>query len=121
MERKVTKIIERHIASDKIIESVSMTTDYKTNNREAKKLNRLYEELSKDINLAKEVYKVLLDSECVTTRGISSVECLRLGIYIEKAINNLEEISQMKDIGIRSLSAEMALKIWRGEIKGQHL
>ena len=40
-EWKSKKIVEKHIASDLIIESVAMTADYKTNNREAKKLKRL--------------------------------------------------------------------------------
>ena len=31
------------------------------------------------------------------------------------------KIAKMKDIGIRSLSAEMSLKLWRGEIEGKHL
>ena len=121
MNEKVKKYVEKHMASDMIIESVSMTTDYKTNNREAKKLNKLFQELSSDIELAKEVYEILLNSDCRTTRGISSTECLRLGIYIDKAVENLEEIAKMKDIGIMSFSAEMSLKLWRGEIEGQHL
>ena len=121
MKDKVKEFVDKHIASDLVIESVAMTTDYKTNNREAKKLNKLFEELSKDIELAKAVYEILLDNECVTTRGISSAECLRLGIHIDKAVKNLEEISRMKNIGIRSLSAEMSLKLWRGEVEGQHL
>ena len=41
MNERVKKIVEKHIASDLIIESVAMTADYKTNNREAKKLKRL--------------------------------------------------------------------------------
>ena len=73
------------------------------------------------MELAKQVYDVLLNHECITTRGNSSVECLRLGIYIDRAVKNLEEIAKMKDIGIRSLSAEMSLKLWRGEIEGKHL
>ena len=77
MNERVKKIVEKHIASDLIIESVAMTADYKTNNREAKKLKRLFDELSKDIDLAKDVYEILLDNECITTRGISSAECLR--------------------------------------------
>ena len=93
MNEQIIKHIEKHVASDLIIESVSMTEDYKTNNKEVKKLNKLYEKISKDLEIAKEVYKVLLEHECITTRGISSVECLRLGIYIDKSIKNLEEIS----------------------------
>ena len=40
MDKKVKDSVEKHIASDLIIESVAMTTDYKTNNREVKKLNK---------------------------------------------------------------------------------
>ena len=121
MEKKIEEYVEKHIASDLIIESVKMTNDYKINNREAKKLNKLFIELSKDIELAKQVYSILLDNDCITTRAISSAECLRLGIHIEKSIKKLEEISKMLDIGITRFEAEMTLKIWRGEIKGKHL
>ena len=120
-EFSAKEIIRQHIESDKIIESVSMTADYKTNNREAKKLVKLFNVVKDNISLANEVYAVLLNEDSVTTRSISAAECLRIGIYIHESEKILEELSQRNDIGITRLSCEMALKLWRGEIPGKTL
>jgi hypothetical protein len=115
------EIVDLHVKSDRIIESVSMTGDYRTNNREAKKLYRLFLILKEDLTLAKEVYSQLLWHDCVTTRSISAAECLRLSIFVQEAVHVLEEISGRDDIGITSFHAEMALRIWRGEFPGKTL
>ena len=107
------KYIEKHIQSDLIIESVKMTTDYKTNNREIKKLHKLFVELSKNLTLAHEVYRELLNTDIATTKAISSVECLRLGILQEQALFTLRELANRTDIGIISFEAEMTLKMWK--------
>ena len=121
MQNSVMKYVERHLTSDLIIESVIMTADYKTNNREMKKLRCLFDELSENMELMKEVYKILLDHENVVTRLHVSAECLRAGIFIKESVKNLEEISKQKDIGIISFNAEMTLKVWNGEFEGNTL
>ena len=123
MKKKLSheEIIRKHIESDEIIESVSMTTDYKTNNREVKKIQKLFEILKDDIELAKQVYGTLLKEESATTRSHAASACLRLGIFIADSEKTLEELSERTDIGITRLSCEMALKVWRGEIPGKIL
>lgn len=115
------EIIKKHSESDKIIDELSSSDDYKRSNQEAKKLHKLHNYLQENTSLAKEVYGALLKSECVTSRSISAAECLRIGIFIEEAEETLETIGQRDDIGIRSFNAKMALKIWRGEIPGKTL
>jgi len=115
------EIISRHLECDKIIESVSMTTNYQANNRAAKKLERLYEILKDDIELAKHVYEVLLEHKSATTLSHAAAACLRLGIFIPKSEKILEELSIRTDIGIRRLNCEMILKTWRGEIPDKTL
>jgi len=115
------EIIDRHIESDKIIEEAIMNGDYKRNNREVKKLNRLKAHLKNDPELALHVYSELFKSDCVTTQSHAAVESLRIGIHIEKAISILEELSKREDIGIIRLGCETALKLWRGEIPGKTL
>jgi tagatose-1,6-bisphosphate aldolase len=106
------EIIAKHLKSDRLIESLS-ARDYKKNNSEAKKLDNLFRVIEQDINLAKEVYKELLASDCMVARLHSAAECLSLEIYIEEAIQVLSEMVTRTDIGIRSFSAEMCLKMWK--------
>lgn len=117
MDELAKKYIEKHIQSDLIIESVKMTTDYKTNNREAKKLQKLFMELSQNIPLAQKVYKELLQTDIVTTKAISAAECLRLGILQKQALRILRELAARKDIGIISFEAEMTLNMWEKSSK----
>jgi len=115
------EIITLHIRSDELIDSAIINGDYKTNNREHKKRAQLFQILSKDIELAKEVYGHLLIHHCITTKISSASECLRLNIYVDKAVEILEEISNRTDIGVRRTNAEMVLRVWRGEFPGKTL
>ncbi len=114
MTEEAKKIIEQHMRSDEIILSVSMTADFKTNNREMRKLNRLFEKTSKNMELAREVYLVLLKSENVVTLLNASAECLKLGIYSATALKTLENIAARTDIGIISFNAKMTLEQYEG-------
>ena len=58
------------------------------------------------------MYCELLQSDIVTTKAISAVECLRLGIFQEQALSILKELAGRKDIGIISFEAETTLKLW---------
>lgn len=106
-------IIAKHIESDKIIEFVA-TTDDKVNNREVDKLMKLLDKLKGNIELAKEVYGVLLQHENDITRFHAAGECSRLGIYTEKAKQVLEELSDRSDIN--NLYLETGLKMWRSGV-----
>jgi len=105
------EIITRHIESDRIMESAP-TAEYRKSNREAKKLNELFRIVEKDLTLAKEVYKELLISDCVVTRGHAAAECLSLEIFIDKAVEVLTELSVRTDIGMQSFHSETCLKWW---------
>jgi hypothetical protein len=115
------EIVDLHVKSDRIIESVRMTGDYRTNNREAKKLLRLFAIVKDDLTLAEEVYSRLLLHDCVTTRVWAASDCLRLGIFVQEAVRVLEEISKRDDLGMISFDADMALRVWRGEFPGRSL
>ena len=123
MKKKLSpqEIINIHIESDKIIESALMRGDFKTNNKEMKKQNKLTELLKSDLELAKFVYGELFKADCERSRCHAAVDCLRLSIHVSEAEKILEELSQRDDIGITSLGCEMALKLWRGEIPGKTL
>lgn len=117
MNEKVKKIIEKHIASDLIIESVAMTTDFKTHNKEMKNLRKLLEITSQDKELCNKVYSQLLVNENVVTLLNSASECLQLNIFINESINILKSLSKRKDVGIISFNAEMMLKEYQKKCK----
>lgn len=112
MKDKAKDIICKHIDSDRIIESVSMTSDFKTHNKEMKKLDKLVKSISQDIELCEIVYSELLNSENPVTLLNSASECLKINIYIEKAVAILKLLAKRKDIGIISFNAEMMLNEW---------
>lgn len=112
MNDKAKDFICKHIDSDRIIESVSMTSDFKTHNKEMKKLDELVKSISQDIGLCEIVYSELLSSENPVTLLNSASECLKINIYIEKAVAILKVLAKRKDIGIISFNAEMMLNEW---------
>ena len=112
MNDKAKDFICKHIDSDRIIESVSMTSDFKTHNKEMKKLDKLVKSISQDIGLCEIVYSELLSSENPVTLLNSASECLKINIYIEKAVAILKLLAKRKDIGIISFNAEMMLNEW---------
>lgn len=115
------EIIDLHIESDKISDVATINGDYKTNNKEGKKIKRLFSILENNLEQAKEVYSYLLDYDNITTRTEAASACLKLGIYTIEAEKTLEEIAKKNDIGIRRLNAEMVLRVWRGEFPGTTL
>ncbi|NLB81904.1 MAG: hypothetical protein GX800_09940 [Clostridiaceae bacterium] len=123
MRKKLTaqEIVNLHIESDKISDIATVEGDYRTNNREGKKINKLFTLLAHDIELAQEVYGILLDYDNITTRTEAAAACLKLSIHKNKAVQVLEELSKRNDIGIRRLNAEMTLRVWRGEFPGKTL
>lgn len=112
MNDKAKDFICKHIDSDRIIESVSMTSEFKTHNKEMKKLDELVKSISQDIGLCEIVYSELLSSENPVTLLNSASECLKINIYIEKAVAILKVLAKRKDIGIISFNAEMMLNEW---------
>ena len=114
------EIIEKMLEIDRAIESLSVL-EYKKNNKLADKSFKLFRILDADLELAKVVYKELLAHDCIITRVNAASKCLSLKIYIEDALRVLTEMASRCDIGIKSFEAELALRVWRGEIPGKTL
>jgi hypothetical protein len=106
------EIIAKHLESDRIIASLSLG-EYKKNNREVDKTIKLFKIVEHDLDLAKEVYGVLLTSDLAVTKLQAAAACLSLEIYIDDAIRNLIELSDRTDIGMISFHAEMSLEAWK--------
>jgi len=113
------KLISDFIKYAEIEGKTKIAGDYKLGNAMAKKINKIFEDLKNDGELAREVIGAILKSDSIRARSLAAVNALRLNIYIEESIEALEDIS--KDSSIIGFGAEMALKIWRGEFPGKTL
>ncbi len=73
-------------------------------------------EISKQPDLAKEVFKRLLENEDKNVQRHAAAACLlKLGIYAERAVNILEEIYK-GDHRFAAFEAEAVLMVWRKQI-----
>lgn len=106
------KIIEQYIEYSNIEGQSKVDGDYKTGNKMSMKLNKLFEYLKNDNDLAKVVLKELLQSESVRVRSMAATDSLRLKMYIEESLKVLKDVACDKSLGILSFGPEMALKIW---------
>jgi hypothetical protein len=109
------EIVSRYTECSIKMEAAMLKSDYRTNNREAKKLNKLVAPLYSNKEFAMQVFNELLNSNSIKTRSHAGADCLRIGIHIKLAIDTLEELSNREGIGMTSFSSGMALKIYRGE------
>jgi len=115
--KSTQELIALLVQSYEIIDKVKDEGDYKINNREMKKCIKLHNLIAEDLKLAEEIYGLLLEHSCISVKTASAYQSLKLDIYVDKSVNILEELAKRTDIGTRRLSAEMCLRVWRGEIQ----
>ncbi|MDR1018807.1 MAG: hypothetical protein LBM02_08920 [Lachnospiraceae bacterium] len=80
------------------------------------KLVPLINDINSDLTVAEKVYSKLLDSINPLSRKNAASNCLKLNIYVEKSIEVLEYISNNEQNANIAFSADMVLKIYRGEM-----
>lgn len=87
----------------------------KIHNKAARKLTKLEDDLASDIEMAKEVYGELIESDNNFIKKNAAALCLELKIHTDKAV---KVFKYFKKHGERweAMGAERQLKIWRGEI-----
>lgn len=107
-----TEILNQYIDSGLIMYRATLDGDYKTNNKEGKKIISIFKYFEKNLELAKETLPLLFKNENVVTRTKAAAHCLALKIYINEAENVLECAAQDKSNGIFGFNAEMTLKVW---------
>lgn len=113
------EIIAQYETSGKIIFDATYSGNYRTGNREGKKLLKIFKMFEKNPEFARECIAELLNSDSVVVRIKAAAYCLALRQDIERAECVLEEISNNHDYGIFRFNAEMTLKVWRekGELQ----
>lgn len=92
----------------------------KKNNIAMKALSGLFEEVCNNVETAKSLYNKLMDYEDDRVRGTAAIHSLKMNINIKKAEWTLENLAKQSN-PISAFGAEMALKVWRGEIPGKDL
>ncbi|MDR1018804.1 MAG: DUF2019 domain-containing protein [Lachnospiraceae bacterium] len=106
---------------------IKMSEARANDDRNATKYNKLFKErqiiidnLHNNVEMARDVYKELLNSKNSLTLVNTSANCLRLGVFVDEAISILENLSK-KSLGEDSFNAKIVLKVYRGEYLGSHL
>ena len=117
MDKK--EILSQYEISGKIIYNATYSGDYKANNREGRKLLKIYKMFESNREFAKECIRDLLDSNNVVVRIEAASYCLALRQDVRLAEQVLEEISSNQNYGIFRFNAEMTLKVWREKGKLQ--
>jgi hypothetical protein len=107
---------------DNLIINIDPLKDLKArkHNSLVKKKRKIIKIINDNIELAEQVYSILLKSENVETLITTSTDCLRIGVYVEQAISVLEKI-ESGPRGENRFNAMMILQIYRGEIANRDL
>ena len=106
-------IIKQYEESGKIMYETTLSGDYKTCNKEAKKLITLFKYFEQNKEFGMDCINTLLKSKNIVIKSKAAAYCLALNENIDQAVMILEELSKDDSIGIYRLNAEMTLKVWR--------
>lgn len=99
--------------SGEIMYQATMVGDYKTNNKEGKRLLRIFKYFEVNREFALDCIHEMLESQNVVVRTEAAAYCLALNENIDIAEKTLLEISNNKEYGIFRLNAEMTLEVWK--------
>ena len=112
-ESQVKLILNQYEKSGKIMYEATLCGDYKANNREGKKLIKIFKKFEKDHDMAMQCIPELMKSDNVVIRSKAAAYCLSLKIYIKEAEAVLTEIGEDNENGIFGFNARMTLQVWR--------
>ena len=106
-----SEVLNQYINSGYIIYKACLKGDYKTDNKEAKIIIKLFKYLEKNLELAKKPLPLLFEHENVVTRTKAAEHCLSIKINVLEAEKILEVASKDQNNGVLGLNAEKILKI----------
>lgn len=107
------EIVEQYEKSGKIMYQATLDGDYKTNNREGKRLLKFFKYFEDNREFAVECINDMLCSENVVVRAKAAAYCLALSENLEKAQEVLQEICNKTEYGIFAFNAKMTLDVWK--------
>jgi hypothetical protein len=117
----VEEFVEEYVRLS-VIEGNTLTSGSRRyHNKIVDKIYKLMEKYFVDKDYEFKVLSIVINNENDRVRGDAAVTALRDGIteLTDKAISVLEDVSKRQDTW--GFSAEMALRIYRGEIEGKTL
>ena len=109
----VDEIIEIYEKSGKLMYDATLSGDYKTNNREGKRLTQIYKLFELNNEFGYQCIDRLIRSNNVVIKTKAAAYCLSMNYNIDYAVSVLQEIADNPDNGIFGFNAEMTLKVWR--------
>ncbi len=113
--KKYTKeeIFEQFEVICAILYRSNETGDYKTGNKEYKKLVKIFKYFEENKEFAIDCLKELLYNESVVVSNKAAGFSLALNENVDEATKVLLANSEKKNIGTFRLEAEMTLKVWK--------
>lgn len=105
-------IIKQYEESGKIMYQATLNGDYRANNKEGKKLTKIFKYFETDRPFAMECIAQLYESENVVVRSKAAAYCLALNEDVDKALETLNEIANKEENGIFGFNARMTLEVW---------
>ena len=109
----IDEIINIYEKSGKLMYDATLSGDYKTNNKEGKRLIKLFKMFEADTDLGYQCIVRLLESENVVIQTEAASYCLALNYNTEYAVLVLEKIANDSKNDIFGFNAEMIIKEWR--------
>lgn len=106
-------ILKQYEESGKIMYQATLNGDYKSNNKEGKKLIKFFKIFETEKELALACISEMLCSENVVIRTKAAAYCLALNMNIDIAEKVLLEISEDANNGIFGFNAKMTLDVWK--------
>ena len=107
------EVLRQYEESGKIMYRATMNGDYKVNNKEGKRLLKIFKYFEIDREFARECIKDMLNSENIVVRTDAAAYCLALNENIDIAEKVLSEISNNEANGIFGFNARMTLEVWK--------
>ena len=106
------EVLRQYEESGEIMYQATLEGDYKANNREGKRLLKIYKYFEENREFAVDCIHDMLNSQNVVIRTEAAAYCLALNENVDVAIEVLSEISSKKENGIFGFNAKMTLEVW---------
>jgi len=109
----IDEIVAIYEKSGKLMYDATLSGDYKTNNREGKRLTKIYKLFELNNAFGYQCIDRLINSNNVVIRAKAAAYALSMNYKIDYAVSVLQEIAENPDNGIFGFNAKMTLKVWR--------
>ncbi len=112
-KHSISKIVEIYEKSGAIMYNATLNGDYRKNNREGRRLIKIFKVFEKEVDFGRKCIDELYKSENVVIKTTAAAYSLALSYNVDYAIEILQKISNDPNNGIFGFNAEMTLKVCR--------